>query len=116
MAAAHQAGGPALYGHDGNHPVPQPETGWQVALVRIRARTEIGNHAAFRRTNAARLGLLRDHRSGMVRWGLRATRGSIHRRRPDLEGRAASRSHRSQGAYPIQDGLELEWNRSRSSV
>ena len=91
VAEADQGGGPALHGHDGNHQVPQPQTGWQVALVRIRARTEIGDHTAFRRTKAARPRILRDHRSGLVRRGRRPARGSIHRWRADLEGRAASK-------------------------
>ena len=103
---ANQGGGPALHGHDGNHQIPQPEAGRQIALVRIRIGTEIGHHPPFRRTTPARPWILRDHRLGLVRWGRHPQGRSIHRRRPDMEGRPASGA----GGSKAHTRFSLPWN------
>ncbi len=56
---------------------------------------------------AARSGILPDHRLGLVRRRRRPQSGSIHRRRPDLERRPDSGSGTSDGAHPVRHGLEM---------
>ena len=53
--------------------------------ARLPDRAEIGHHVPVRRTAAARQGLLRDQRPGLVRRRRHQAGGGLHRRRQEME-------------------------------
>ncbi len=84
--------------------------------VDLPVGTEIGDHFPFRRTATAGSRDLSDHRLGLVRRGIGAQGGNIHRRRPDLERCRDSGPDTSEGAHPVWFELEVGRARVRAAI
>ena len=68
--------------------------------ARLPDRTEVGHHVPVRRTAAARQGLLRDPRPGLVRRRRHQAGGGLHRRRQEMEQGAVPGHAAADGPLP----------------
>src|SRR5215471_3459836 len=83
----------------------------QGALVPFSVWSEIRDYTAFGGIEDPLSGICPDYRPGVVRRGHGHEGGSLHGRRPELEGSEASCARASQGAYPLY--LRLGLGRTR---
>ena len=99
----YQGRGPALQCLEREHESFGLETGhWrQSALVPFPVWPEVRDYTAFSGTQNARPWIFPDYRPGVVRCGSDHQGGSVHERRPELEGSEASWAGASEGAYPV---------------
>ena len=72
------------------------------AALELPDRAEVGHHVPFRRTAAARQGLLRDQRPGLVRWRRHQAGGGVHRRRQEMEQGRVQGNAAAHGPYPFR--------------
>ena len=84
--------------------------------ARLPDRTEVGHHVPVRRTTAARQGLLRDQRPGLVRWRRHQAGGGVHRRRQEMEQGRVQGNAAAHGPYPFRLSVELGRKRDRDPV
>ena len=89
--------------NDYGHINPDPK----VSALGQHDWTEVGHHVSFGRTEAQWPRLLRDFGLGVVGRGRDSQRGSIHRRRQELENRRASHTGFSDGARAFWIALEV---------
>ena len=79
----------------------------RVAALELPDRAQVGHHVPVRRTAAARQGLLRDQRPGLVRWRRHQAGGSVHRRRQEMEQGRVQGNAAADGPYPFRLSVEL---------
>src|SRR5260370_15561283 len=116
MAEANQARGRTLHGHEGEHEVSGSEAGRKGALVPIRDGPESGHHASLRGTTTLLPRILRDQRTGVVRWRRNSQGRGIDRWRADVEGRRNANSGAPEGAHAFWFRLELGRRRNSAAV
>jgi len=85
------------------------------SCARHADRTQVGHHVPIRQSADAGQRILRDQRTGLVRWGRHSSRGGIHRWRQDVEPRRVQESPTTHGARPVRLSVELGWDRDRDS-
>ena len=85
------------------------------AAFELSDRAQIGHHVPVGRTTAAREGLLRDQRPGLVRWRRHQAGGSVHRRRQEMEQGRVQGNATAHGACPFRLSVELGRTTRRSS-
>ena len=80
---------------------PESGPGRQIALVPFPMGNQISDYAAFSRTGTTPQRICANYRLGLVRWRRDKKGRSVHRRRPDLEGREAPGADTSEGTHPV---------------
>ena len=88
----------------------------KVAALELPDRSEVGHHVPVRRTAAARQGLLRDPRPGLVRRRRHQAGGGLHRRRQEMEQGAVPGNAAADGPLPVHLRVEVGRQRDRDHV
>ena len=82
-------------------------SGRQSRGARLPDRAQVGHHVSFRRTTAARQGVLRDQRPGLVRGRRHQAGGGVHRQRQEMEQGGDQGNATADGPYPFRLSVEL---------
>src|SRR5690242_570464 len=116
MAEAAESWRPALYDARRNREIYGPDARWHGPAIHVCDGGEIGGDVSFRRAEADRSGIPRNHGTGLVGTRPHRARGSFHRCRRRMARRGTQRATPPQSTYAVPVAVALGWRRSHRAI